>query len=136
LQVGPRCLQISLRSDKVLQTLSRELYVLAAKYQVPLLVSACEQAILAYVLETTTVVSLIQFADIYGTQSLQNSTLRYFGQNFEAVMKSEEYKSLSDEEKEVLKKKMTEGMKSSQKKKIEKCIATSASSRFSICLIM
>jgi hypothetical protein len=124
-------------SEQVLQNLCRELYVLASKYQVPLLASACEQAIMAYILDIPTAVPLLQFADIYGTISMQNSILRYFDQNIDLIIQSEGYQSLSKEDRERLHIKVSEGVKCAQKQKqLEKCAATSTAGRFSVCCVM
>jgi hypothetical protein len=127
----------SFGSEQVLQNMCRELFVLASKYQVPLLASACEQAIMAYVLEIATAVPLFQFADMYGNISMQNNILRYFNQNIDLIIQSEGYQSLSKEERDRLQIKVTDGIKSAQKqKKLDKCVATSTAGRFSVCCIM
>lgn len=115
----------------------RELYVLATKYQVPLLACACEQAIMAYILDVSTAVSLLNFADMYGTATLQANILRYFNQNIDMIVQSQEYQALSCEDRERLKIKVAEEMKlSDAQKKLEKCISTSSAGRFSVCCIM
>lgn len=124
-------------SEYVMQNMCRELYILATKYQVPLLASACEQGIMAYALDISTAVSLLQFADIYGTSTLQANILRYCDQNIEMIAQSEEYKGLSEDEKDRLQKKVAQGIKFSEtQKKIDKCISTGSAGRFSVCSIM
>jgi hypothetical protein len=110
---------------------------MATKYQVPLLASACEQAIMAYILDIPNAVPLLKFADLYGTLSMQTNLMRYFDQNIDLISRSEEYQSLSKDERARLQLKMIEGIKSTQKQnKLEKCTATSAAGRFSVCCIM
>ena len=92
---------------------------------------------MAYVLDIPTAVTLLQFADIYGTITLQNNIWRYFDQNIDIIIQSEGYQSLSKEEKEKLHLKVSEGVKNAQKEKqIEKCTATSTAGRFSVCCLM
>jgi hypothetical protein len=92
---------------------------------------------MAYILDIPNAVPLLQFADMYGTVSMQNSLLRYFDQNIDLISRSEEYQSLSKEERERLRLQMIEGVQSTQKQsKLEKCVATSAAGSFSVCCIM
>lgn len=115
----------------------QQLYILATKYQVPLLISACEQAIMAYALDVTTAISILQFADMYGTHSLQNRVMKYFHQNCDMIVKSEEYLSLSKEEKEEIQQKVAIGLNLNEKKsKMEKTLSMTVGSRFTICSIM
>ena len=67
-------------SEKVLQSMCQQLYILATKYQVPLLIAACEQAIITYALNISTAASILQFVDIYGTDIFQQRVMKYFYQ--------------------------------------------------------
>lgn len=115
----------------------QQLYVLATKYQVPLLITACEQTIITNALNSTTAVSILQFADFYGTHSLQNRVMKYFHENCELIMKSEEYLSLSNEEREEIHKKIAIGLNLNERyHKIDKSLGIIVGSRFTVCSIM
>ena len=102
-------------SDETLNRVSKELLIVASKYQVTLLskclfscttcaqsryviVAACEQYMLNTQLTPQTAISMNEFAYIYGTPHFQSEVKRYVFNHLTAVQNGQEYNALNESE--------------------------------------
>mmetsp|Transcript_23081 Transcript_23081/g.33804 ORF Transcript_23081/g.33804 Transcript_23081/m.33804 type:complete len:368 (+) Transcript_23081:142-1245(+) len=123
-------------SEKVLSEYARELLVVAAKFQVSLLSAICEHAIVSTMLDASTAISIHNFADIFGSPSMQSAVLQYISRNLEEVQWCSEYKELTEEQQQELSKRIKADCKLVRRKQaIEQRVAARAG-RFSVCTIM